>query len=198
MLGRGSNIAIKLAAALCLIALGCILLYWLLQTIMYAYVIAFIWEVFVPMGLNPWPMIEWFYNIGYGTATGVETGVATGFPLVGYYGPTAAIDGLPIAFPVTSHFGFSPDYFDSSKYHTGIDMATRGQEGFPVTNVMAGQVTFAGYAQGYGYVVVVENQGVQSMYGHLSEIAWGRPARGQPARCRPARRRPARDRPVRG
>jgi murein DD-endopeptidase MepM/ murein hydrolase activator NlpD len=43
--------------------------------------------------------------------------------------------------------------------------------GVPVTNVMAGQVTFAGYSDaGYGYLVVVENSGVQSFYGHLSQI----------------------------
>ncbi len=96
-----------------------------------------------------------------------QTGV--GFPLYGYVGPAGAIEGLPVPYPVTSHFGFSMDYFAGTKYHTGVDMAC--PTGTPVTNVMNGRVTFAGYSNsGYGYLVVVENAGVQSFYGHLSRI----------------------------
>lgn len=92
-----------------------------------------------------------------------------GFPLYGYVGPAGAIEGLPVPYPVTSHFGFSPDYFHATRYHGGVDMSC--PVGVPVTNVLDGQVTFAGYSDaGYGYLVVVENDGVQSFYGHLSQI----------------------------
>lgn len=92
-----------------------------------------------------------------------------GFPLQGYAGSAEAIEGLPVPYPVTSHFAYAADYFSGSRYHTGVDMAC--PTGTPVTNVMGGQVTFAGYSDaGYGYLVVVENDGVQSFYGHLSRI----------------------------
>ncbi len=99
----------------------------------------------------------------------VTSQAGVGFPLHGYVGPAGAIEGLPVSYPVTSHFGFSPDYFSGTRYHTGVDMAC--PVGTPVVNVMSGQVTFAGYdGSGYGYLVVVENEGVQSFYGHLSRI----------------------------
>jgi len=92
-----------------------------------------------------------------------------GFPLHGYVGPAGAIEGLPVPYPVTSHFGFSMGYFSGTLYHTGVDMAC--PVGTPVTNVMNGRVTFAGYdGSGYGCLVVVENGGVQSFYAHLSRI----------------------------
>lgn len=92
-----------------------------------------------------------------------------GFPLWGYSGPVGRVDGLPVPYPVGSHFGFSPDYFAGTRYHTGVDIPA--PTGTPVVNVMSGQVTFAGYSSsGYGYLVVVENGGVQSFYGHLSRI----------------------------
>lgn len=92
-----------------------------------------------------------------------------GFGLLGYAGPEGSVDGLPVPYPVTSHFGYAADYFRGRIYHGGVDMSC--PVGVPVTNVMAGQVTFAGYSDaGYGYLVVVENSGVQSFYGHLSQI----------------------------
>lgn len=92
-----------------------------------------------------------------------------GFPLQGYAGSAQAIEGLPVPHPVTSHFGYSHDYFGGRRYHTGVDMAC--PTGTPVSNVMSGRVTFAGYNDaGYGNLVIVENQGVQSFYGHLSRV----------------------------
>lgn len=94
---------------------------------------------------------------------------AVGFPLTGYVGATGAIDGLPVPYPVTSHFGYAPDYFGGTIYHTGVDMAC--PVGVSVSNVMGGKVTFAGYSPaGYGNLVVVENDGVQAFYGHLSQV----------------------------
>ena len=99
----------------------------------------------------------------------VTSRARVGFPLEGYAGSGGTLNGLPVPYPVTSHFGYAADYFGGTKYHTGVDMAC--PQGTPVSNVLGGKVTFAGYSQaGYGNLVVVENNGTQVFYGHLSEI----------------------------
>lgn len=108
----------------------------------------------------------WTWYVG---KVSVTSQARFGFGLLGYTGPEGTVDGLPVPYPVTSHFGYSSDYFGGRIYHTGVDMAC--PTGTPVTNMIAGKVSFAGYSNaGYGYLVVVENNGVQSFYGHLSRI----------------------------
>ncbi len=130
------------------------------------------WEVILAghlitqLPFRPWQeqAIDWTFG-----RLQVTSRADIGFPLQGYVGPAGAVEGLPVPYPVTSHFGFAPDYFGGTRFHTGVDVAC--PEGTPVTNVMAGQVTFAGYDPGgYGNLVVVENDGVQVFYGHLSRV----------------------------
>jgi murein DD-endopeptidase MepM/ murein hydrolase activator NlpD len=140
------------------------MVYWCVLTILSGLMIEQLSAMFP--GMNPIPMLEWFFN-KQGAALLSTTDVS--YDLWGYVGPAGAIEGLPVPYPVGSHFGWSMDYFQGTRYHTGVDMAC--PVGTPVTNVMGGQVTFAGYSNaGYGYLVIVENQGVQSFYGHLSRI----------------------------
>jgi murein DD-endopeptidase MepM/ murein hydrolase activator NlpD len=52
-------------------------------------------------------------------------------------------------------------------YHSGLDIA--GEKGQPVYATAAGVVTQAGYATGYGNVIVVDHGfGLETRYGHLS------------------------------
>jgi murein DD-endopeptidase MepM/ murein hydrolase activator NlpD len=52
-------------------------------------------------------------------------------------------------------------------YHSGLDIA--GDKGQPVYATAAGVVTQAGYANGYGNVIVVDHGfGLETRYGHLS------------------------------
>ncbi len=71
---------------------------------------------------------------------------------------------------VTSDFGIRLDpYTAESKMHMGLDIATpRGQ---PIYAPSDGTVVFAGTEGGYGKVLVLDHgYGVQTRYGHLSEI----------------------------
>jgi murein DD-endopeptidase MepM/ murein hydrolase activator NlpD len=164
--GCGAGLGWKLSVALCVVALLMILLCWLIQVILFAEIIEFIWETFVPLGLNPIPLLEWF--CGPDMRYCAISLTSSGFPLVGYQGPVEWIDGFPVPYQPTYFFGFSQAYFGGTKFHTGIDFPT--PMGTTVVTTMGGQVTTAGYVQGYGYLVVVENDGVQTFYGHLSEI----------------------------
>ena len=54
-------------------------------------------------------------------------------------------------------------------YHSGLDIA--GDKGQPIYATAAGIVTQAGYASGYGNVIVVDHGfGLETRYGHLSEF----------------------------
>jgi murein DD-endopeptidase MepM/ murein hydrolase activator NlpD len=53
-------------------------------------------------------------------------------------------------------------------FHTGIDIAAI--KGSPITATKAGKVTFAGYAGGYGKLVVVQHEKYTSRYAHCSKI----------------------------
>ena len=105
----------------------------------------------------------------------------------------ALADAEPSALPVTCGFRVeaSPDgwtgplpagtYSVSSGYgsrfhpilrvwklHSGLDLAAPA--GTPVRSVGAGTVTFAGLADGYGNLVVVDHGQVETAYAHLSAV----------------------------
>jgi murein DD-endopeptidase MepM/ murein hydrolase activator NlpD len=72
---------------------------------------------------------------------------------------------------VTSDFGTRVDPITAERVmHQGLDIATA--QGHPVTSPSEGTVVFAGVENGYGKVITVDHgYGVQTRYGHLSEIA---------------------------
>lgn len=153
----GLKLAGKLFLLTLISAIACVGAYMTLEVIATGFVIAKL-----PFGQEA--ALSWYVE-----EYEVTSQAKFGFPLVGYTGPVGAPNGLPVSYSVTSHFGYAADYFGGSKYHTGVDMAC--PVGTPVSNVIAGKVTFAGYSQaGYGNLVVVENGSTQVFYGHLSEI----------------------------
>lgn len=138
---------------------------WCVTTVLFGLIIEQWWAPLQSLGVDPVPMLEWFFSTGGARLMSITD---VGYGLVGFSGPMRALSGLPVPYPVRFFFGSTPQYF-GGKFHTGVDLGC--PVGTPVVNVMAGQVTFAGWSNaGYGYLVVVENQGVQSFYGHLSRI----------------------------
>ena len=76
----------------------------------------------------------------------------------------------PVRGPISSPFGprIHPIYGVPS-FHTGIDIAV--PEGTPVRAAASGTVTFAGWHEGFGVLVVIDHgNGYESYYGHLSKL----------------------------
>lgn len=73
----------------------------------------------------------------------------------------------PGALPLSSRFGWRGDPIDGSvRFHAGVDIPARA--GAAVRAVRSGRVVFAGWAGGYGNLVVIDHGGgVTSRYGHL-------------------------------
>ncbi|MGI8996607.1 MAG: peptidoglycan DD-metalloendopeptidase family protein [Pyrinomonadaceae bacterium] len=77
----------------------------------------------------------------------------------------------PVAGELTDRFGGRRDPFGSggSEFHAGQDIAALS--GTPVFAAGDGTVSFAGYQNGYGQVVIVDHgNGLATRYGHLSKI----------------------------
>jgi murein DD-endopeptidase MepM/ murein hydrolase activator NlpD len=77
--------------------------------------------------------------------------------------------GLPlIGGWISSHFGYRADPFTGhGAFHAGVDFA--GQPGSRVIAVGPGVVSYAGWKQGYGYVVEITHPtGYMTRYGHNS------------------------------
>ncbi len=84
---------------------------------------------------------------------------------------------------VTSRFGWRiHPIFRTREFHTGLDIATRW--GSPVLAARRGIVRFAGWAPGYGEMVVLQHpHGMETRYAHLSRLlvrAGERVSEGQP------------------
>mgnify|MGYP001752876088 FL=1 len=80
----------------------------------------------------------------------------------------------PVAWPVrgsiSSYYGYrgSPGGYGSS-YHEGVDIA--GDYGMPISATAPGIVSYAGWVDGYGYLVEVKHaNGFVTRYGHNSAI----------------------------
>ncbi|MBN1265484.1 MAG: M23 family metallopeptidase [Anaerolineales bacterium] len=85
------------------------------------------------------------------------------FTVTGYDGPTSFSCIAPSDQSVISGlFGEVRGEF----IHAGIDYAQCSREGFAVYTPMGGEVTFAGYHELYGYLVIVENDGWQVLMAH--------------------------------
>lgn len=84
--------------------------------------------------------------------------------------PTSGGDAESVVWPleglITSYFG--PRNLLGMTYHYGLDID--GDMGDPIVAAVAGIVTYSGWLGGYGYVVVIEADGVEYFYGHASEL----------------------------
>ncbi|HHV86983.1 MAG TPA: M23 family metallopeptidase [Petrimonas sp.] len=72
---------------------------------------------------------------------------------------------------IISKFGYRRNPFTGygAEYHSGIDI--KGERGSSVKTTANGTVEFAGWHGGYGKCVVVKHEnGLKTLYGHLSEI----------------------------
>ncbi len=77
---------------------------------------------------------------------------------------------LPVAAPISSHFGMRRDPFTrQAKFHKGIDLA--GPAGMSVVPALPGTVISAGREGGYGNTVLVDHgDGLRTRYAHLGSI----------------------------
>lgn len=72
----------------------------------------------------------------------------------------------PLEGTITSYFG--PRSLLGMSYHYGLDID--GATGDPIAAAVSGTVTYSGWLGGYGYLVVIEADGVEYFYGHASEL----------------------------
>ncbi len=88
----------------------------------------------------------------------------------------ASPDAMPALWPVngqlTSFFGMRRDPFSGlGEFHPGVDIVVN--IGTPVRATADGRVTVAGWNGGYGLAVVVNHgNGLETLYGHLSKVAY--------------------------
>ena len=103
-----------------------------------------------------------------GSATegpGGHTAAGIGVGWDGYAGPGSAPSGVPFAdTPFLGCLMHDPNY----PSHTGVDFPV--SEGVAVLTTMAGKVVWADYNGPWGYLVVIENNGIQTYYAHLRQI----------------------------
>ena len=82
----------------------------------------------------------------------------------------ARFESLPLAMPVQDAFRYtSPFGRRWGQMHKGVDMA--GPVGTPVYATADGVVTFAGWQNGYGRIIIVRHPfGLETRYPHLNAI----------------------------
>lgn len=76
----------------------------------------------------------------------------------------------PVRGEISSDFGsrFHPVY-GYSRFHSGLDIAA--PSGLPIVATAAGNVTYSGWMQGYGYAVEVDHgNGLKTLYAHCSQV----------------------------
>ena len=129
---------------------------------------------------------EWLFDIPQYAETSDNGANSTGessspagpsaVPWDGYIGPGSEIHGVPLYGPL-QHWSTWYDkpllgcVFHDPHYqtHTGVDFPVN--EGTPVHTTMAGKVVWAGPNGPWGNLVVVENNGYQVWFAHLSVIS---------------------------
>jgi len=90
---------------------------------------------------------------------------STTIPYDGYNGPASFVCTLPDQAVLTDCFG-TPRRWGA---HHGVDYGV--PVGTPIVTPMGGKVVYAAYSPvGYGNLVVIENQGVQILLAHNSQI----------------------------
>jgi hypothetical protein len=80
---------------------------------------------------------------------------------------------FPLSIPalISSPFGWrSHPIFGNTRFHTGTDIAA--PMGTPVVATYSGRITVADFLGGYGLTVVIrhEDNSIETLYGHLSEV----------------------------
>ena len=110
---------------------------------------------------------------GATTAAGREYLNRTIRPLINLQAGEQFIFPLPIPSPITSLFGFRTHPISGDhRFHAGTDIGA--EQGTPVLAAQDGKVSSAGYAGGYGLMVVLNHKlsdtQLESRYAHLSEI----------------------------
>ena len=101
---------------------------------------------------------------------GVFTGGRVGFE--GYSGPQSFSCRMPVEKgEKTDDYGAPRDPYPD---HSGIDYGTCHASGVPVITPIGGRVVFAGWSSaGYGYLLVIENDGWQVYLGHNNAFLVG-------------------------
>jgi len=111
------------------------------------------------------PQIE-AWALGSDPGQESEVGASIRFSLQGYAGPVSFSCILPPEVgALTSPFG---DTEGRTAQHQGIDYSTCWCQDYPVRTPFGGMVTYAGDHAVYGGTVVIENQGWQVFFAHLS------------------------------
>ena len=82
--------------------------------------------------------------------------------------PRASAMIWPLHGELTSRFGYRRLRIGGTNMHYGIDID--GNNGDLIRAAVPGVVTFAGWQGGYGYLVVVENSGIEYYYAHASML----------------------------
>lgn len=72
----------------------------------------------------------------------------------------------PLTGAITSYYG--PRNLLGMTYHYGLDID--GNTGDPIVAAMSGTVTYSGWLGGYGYLVIIEEGGIEYYYAHASEL----------------------------
>jgi murein DD-endopeptidase MepM/ murein hydrolase activator NlpD len=91
----------------------------------------------------------------------------------GYEGPLSFLCGNLVQETVTyitDCFGTLRECTGGPCPHTGIDIGTNYQEGFPVQTPFGGKVIAVGAYGGWGNIVAIENNGYQVLLSHFSGI----------------------------
>jgi murein DD-endopeptidase MepM/ murein hydrolase activator NlpD len=78
---------------------------------------------------------------------------------------TALVPGGAIY--ITDNFG---SYRSETYAHSGIDYGTNHEQGLEVITPMGGKVVYVGIYGGWGYSVLIENNGYQVLLSHASEV----------------------------
>jgi murein DD-endopeptidase MepM/ murein hydrolase activator NlpD len=71
--------------------------------------------------------------------------------------------------PLTDTFG---TYRTATYNHSGIDFGTNYSNGHPVITPMGGKVTYTGIYGGWGYTMVIENDGYQVLLTHAQDMLY--------------------------
>jgi hypothetical protein len=109
---------------------------------------------------------EWMLGSGSEGPGGYSSAAGVGVGWDGYSGPGSDPSGLPFDFKAPLNCLFhDPNYMD----HCGVDFPVA--EGTTVLTTMNGKVVWAGENGPWGNLVVVENNGFQTYYAHLSQIS---------------------------